>query len=64
MSTNKIVRFVLAGVTGGLMLAAASGASFAAPAKPVYHPIKPPPAKSQSAKPTKMPNNGKNIRPQ
>jgi ABC-type oligopeptide transport system substrate-binding subunit len=64
MSTNKIVKLVLAATTGGLMLAAASGASFAAPSKPVYPPIKQPPAKAQPAKPISGPSHGKNIRPQ
>ena len=75
MYTNKIVKFVLAASAAGLMLAAASGPSFA------HHPIlthpKPtcdaacqsnkamPPAKLQPAKPTAAPNTGgKNIRPQ
>jgi hypothetical protein len=64
MYANKTVKFVLAATTGGLMLAAASGASLARPSKPVFPPIKPPPAKAQPAKPISGPNSGKNIRPQ
>lgn len=65
MFTNKIVRFVLGGIAGSLMLTAASGASFARPIKPVYPPTKPPAAKMQPAKSTNAPNNGgKIIRPQ
>lgn len=64
MSTNKIARFVLAATAGSVMLAAASGASFAAPTKPVYPPTKPP-AKMQPTKPISAPHSsGKTIRPQ
>jgi hypothetical protein len=77
MSTNKIIRLLLATTAGSLMLGAASGPSFAQ-----HHPVGPhvrppcdascqankamPPAKLQPAKPTAAPNTGggKTIRPQ
>ncbi len=78
MSTNKIVRFVLAGTTAGLMLAGASSISFAGtplqippripPHKPLCGPSCQsnkaiPPTKLQPAKSTGAPNaGGKNLR--
>ncbi|HKO73111.1 MAG TPA: hypothetical protein VJV58_19450 [Bradyrhizobium sp.] len=65
MSTDKIVRFVLAATAASLVLAAASGASFARPIKPVYPPTKPLTAKMQPAKSTGAPtNSNKGFRPQ
>ena len=70
MSTKKIARFVLAGATAGLMLAA-SGASFASPSRPTPRPpAKPtcdascqankakPPVKLQPGKSTGASNTG------
>ena len=71
MRTNKIVKFVLAATTGSLMLAAASGASFASPSRPTPRPpAKPmcdascqankakPPVKLQPGKSTGASNTG------
>ena len=67
MPTNKIVKFVIAGVTSGLMLAASSGASFAR--VPIFTHPKPtcdascqankakPPVKLQPGKSMGAPNN-------